>query len=209
MSTSTSPKIRQYKSISDIPDKYLVPWFKEMRKDQYLVIDDRIAKQVIEAAYNMQLNEIQAKEEAKRHEEELRIMEQQEKQRRERREREQQAASKLPERQLNMMLTGERFRWKCCRMLQRGEWFGHASKCPSYTGTDIEPGLALLKKEYMNGSLIRRVIGEQAYNRLVEFAIPDETWDDCINRLLDNVEANVQNININKAAAKEKEKVKN
>ena len=52
-------------------------------------------------------------------------------------------------------------------------------------GQDIEPGLQLLKEEFRSGKIIKRVVGQRAYNRLVEFAISDETWDDLMNRLLD------------------------
>jgi hypothetical protein len=48
----------------------------------------------------------------------------------------------------------------------------------------IEPGLKLLAEEFSTGKIIKRVVGQQAYNRLVEFAKPDETWDSLINRLM-------------------------
>lgn len=48
----------------------------------------------------------------------------------------------------------------------------------------IEPGLKLLTEEFSTGKIIKRMVGQQAYNRLVEFAKPDEMWDSLINRLL-------------------------
>jgi hypothetical protein len=71
---------------------------------------------------------------------------------------------------------------------QDAEFFGHAANCPYYRiigGQDIEPGLQLLKEEFRTGKIIKRVIGQRAYDRLVEFAIPDETWENLMNRLLD------------------------
>jgi hypothetical protein len=45
--------------------------------------------------------------------------------------------------------------------------------------------LKLFSEEFRTGRLIKRLIGEQAYNRLVEFGNPDETWEVLMNRLLD------------------------
>jgi hypothetical protein len=86
-------------------------------------------------------------------------MEKSSKRRKEQREREVQARRGLPERQLQMFLSGKH----------------------DY----IEPGLKLLAEEFSTGKIIKRVVGQQAYNRLVEFAKPDEMWDSLINRLLD------------------------
>jgi hypothetical protein len=52
-------------------------------------------------------------------------------------------------------------------------------------GVSIEPGLALFREEFRTGKIIRRLVGEVAYNRLVEFAKHDETWPDLMKRLLD------------------------
>jgi len=46
-----------------------------------------------------------------------------------------------------------------------------------------------LSEEFLKGRPIKRLIGEQAYNRLVEFAKPDETWEVLMNRLLDTATA--------------------
>jgi hypothetical protein len=70
-------------------------------------------------------------------------------------------------------------------MRQRAEFFGHTNQCPAYRATDIEPGLALLREEYSTGRIIRRFLGEQTHDRLVEFAKDEETYPDLINRLLD------------------------
>jgi hypothetical protein len=47
----------------------------------------------------------------------------------------------------------------------------------------LEPGLNLLTEELNAGKIIR--LDERTRNRLVEFAKPDETYPDLINRLLD------------------------
>ena len=92
-----------------------------------------------------------------------------------------------------MFLSGERPRCGHCRVLQLAEFFGHANNCPYYHtigGQDIEPGLQLLKEEFKTGKIIKRVIGQRAYDRLVEFAKDDETWPDLIDRLLDHYNNN-------------------
>jgi hypothetical protein len=86
-------------------------------------------------------------------------MAEREKSRKEQREREAIARRELPERQLQMFLSGKH----------------------DY----MEPGLKLLTVEFRTGKIIKRLVGEQAYSRLVEFAKPDETWEVLMNRLLD------------------------
>jgi hypothetical protein len=49
--------------------------------------------------------------------------------------------------------------------------------------------MALLKEEYSTGRIIR--LDEQTHNRLVEFAKPDDTYQDLLNRLLDIASASV------------------
>ena len=78
-----------------------------------------------------------------------------EKERKERQEQEREFNKSLPERQLEMFLSGHRNMWSCCRMLQHAEMYGHAKNCHSYTAIDIEPGLALLQQEYSTGKIIR------------------------------------------------------
>jgi hypothetical protein len=50
----------------------------------------------------------------------------------------------------------------------------------------IEPGIGYLKEEFSAGRQI--LLDEQTHNRLVEFAKPEETYPDLINRLMDIVE---------------------
>jgi hypothetical protein len=118
--------------------------------------------------------EKQAKVDAKRYEEEQRLMEQQQKQEAEYRKQREEYRKHLPQRQLDMFLTGKRNTWPCCHRLKLAEFFNHSKTCDYPTGEDIEPGLRLLQEEYRTGRLLKRIIGEDAYNRLVEFAIPDE-----------------------------------
>jgi hypothetical protein len=80
-----------------------------------------------------------------------------------------------------MILSGTRGKWADgCRQYAE---FGHNRYCSNTTGEDLEPGLALLKEEYSIGKIIR--LDEQTHKRLADFAIPDETYQDLINRLLE------------------------
>jgi uncharacterized protein with ATP-grasp and redox domains len=49
--------------------------------------------------------------------------------------------------------------------------------------------MALLNEEYSTGRII--ILDEQTHNRLVEFAKPDDTYQDLLNRLLDIASASV------------------
>jgi hypothetical protein len=170
-------------TLADIDEKYLPEWFVEMRKDEHLIIDGNTAAQTLEAALNNKQAEQQRKLEATRHEEEQRRMAEREKQQREESKRQAEAYSRLPERQLEMLLSGKRSTCSYCRRRQYAEFFNHGKDCPVQTGTDVEPGLRLLQQEYSTGKIIR--LDEQTRNRLVEFAKDDETWPDLMNRLLD------------------------
>lgn len=64
---------------------------------------------------------------------------------------------------------------------------------------DLQPGISYmareittLKQEINSGEIIKRLVGERAYNRLVEFANDGESWDDLMNRLLDFVTSEAQ-----------------
>jgi hypothetical protein len=172
-------------TLSDIdpkhwPQKHIGPGGKEIPWDE----SPETAAGLLSYAINSVRAEEDAKLYAKQREEELRAMEEFEKRDRERRELDQQYGKKLPERQLQMFLSGERPRCGHCHVCQLGEFFGHTNSCPYNTrGHDTEPGLGLLKKEYSTGRLIR--LDEQTRNRLVESAKPGETWEDLMNRLLD------------------------
>lgn len=154
--------------------------------------DPHLINLAVQRAANEKENQRQAKLEAKRQEEERRAMEEREKQEIERHKLEQKQRTNLPERQLQMFLSGERRTCTHCHRVEYAELYGHSTNCPIRTGIDIEPGLALLRKEFSTGKIIRRIIGDLAYNRLLKFAKDDETWDDCVNRLLDFVTAEAQ-----------------
>jgi hypothetical protein len=183
-------------TLADIDEKYLPEWFVEMRKDKQLIIHDNVAAQAIEAALNMKRLEQERKLEAKRDEEQRRIMAQREKQETERREQERARKAEylkhLPEKQVEMIFSGKRDKSGCCDTTKYAEFYGHSTLCKNTAGEDLEPGLRLLQQEYSNGRLIIRLVGELAYNRLVEFAKDDETWPDLMNRLLDVAVATVK-----------------
>jgi hypothetical protein len=153
--------------------------------DPNTILDDSVIKQRIESALNAKRAEEDAKLRAKEREKELLDMERYEKQQKEQSKREAEYRARLPERQLQMLLSGKRSTCSFCHMRQRAEFFGHTNQCPAYRATDIEPGLALLREEYSTGRIIRRFLGEQTHDRLVEFAKDEETYPDLINRLLD------------------------
>ena len=133
----------------------------------------------------MRNNEEKAKFDAKRQQEEQRIMAEREKQRKEQEEQSSEAYSTLPERQLQMLLSGRRSICSYCHLRQHAELFTHGADCPITRAVSIEPGLELLEEEFRTGKIIKRVIGQRAYDRFVKFAKPGETWEDCMNRLLD------------------------
>ena len=123
------------------------------------VLSEELGRILWQRARNAVENDRRHEEYLKQYEEEQRKMAEREKHRKEQREREAITRRELPERQLQMFLSGN-----------------HIYR---------EPGLKLLAEELSTGKIIKRVVGQQAYNRLVEFAKPDETWDSLINRLLD------------------------
>jgi hypothetical protein len=191
MSNETYVYKEYYKSIKEIPQKYRPKREEEIGpdgKEKIVIIEEspQYAAWVLERANNLRNNEEEAKFEAKRQEKERQKMREYEEKQRKDRERLQEYYRNLPEKQLQMFLSGQRNRCGHCRAPQLAEFFGHAKNCPYYHtmgGHDIEPGLQLLKKEYSKGKIIR--LDGQTHNRLVEFAIPDEDPVDLINRLLD------------------------
>ena len=191
MSNKTYIYKRYYKSIKEIPQKYWPKREKEIGPDgkEIIVIMEESPQYyawVLERANNMRNNEEREKFEAKREEEEQRRMQQYEQHKRKQSQRLQEYYRNLPEKQLQMFLSGERHKCGHCRAPQLAEFFGHTKNCPYYTngGHDIEPGLQLLKKEYSKGKIIR--LDEQTRDRLVDFAKPEgELYTDLINRLLD------------------------
>ena len=193
MSSETYVYKHYYKSIKEISEKYWPKREKEIGPDGKEIItileeSPAFFARALERANNMQNNEEREKFEAKRQEKERKRMQEYEEKQRKDRERLQEYYRNLPEKQLQMFLSGERHKCGHCHWPQLAEFFGHAKSCSYYHiigGQDIEPGLQLLKEEFRTGKIIKRVIGQRAYDRLVEFAKPDETWDDLINRLLD------------------------
>src|SRR5689334_8009016 len=104
----------------------------------YIISDDSpIIQQAIKAAFNEIENKKKNLEESKKRQAEQCIMAEREKQRKERLEQEREFNKSLPERQLQMLLSGYRNRWSCCHMLQRAELYGHAKRCDVYTAIDI------------------------------------------------------------------------
>jgi hypothetical protein len=82
-----------------------------------------------------------------------------------------------------MILNGTYGRWSSCRC-RKTFVIDHSNKfCTSPLADSLEPGLSLLKQEYSAGKIIR--LDEQTSERLAEFARPNETHPDLINRLLD------------------------
>jgi hypothetical protein len=92
----------------------------------------------------------------------------------------------LPGIQLRRFLTGERFKCGYCNGSLYFEAFhgrGSGIGCPVTKGTDIEPGMRLLREEYSVGKIIR--LDKKTHDRLVDFAKPNEPILDLVNRLLD------------------------
>jgi hypothetical protein len=186
-------KPSQAKKISEIDPKYLPP---RPSDDPHVIVSEGPAdiNWMLNYALNMETNEKQQIIDKKNQEEEQRKMKELEQRQREQRERQEEQrrwyVKNLPERQLQMFLTGRRDIWRCCGHRKLAEYYNHSMQCLSTRGVDIEPGLNLLKEEYSTGKILR--LDEQTHNRLVEFAIPDETYTDLINRLLDFVTTEAQ-----------------
>ena len=113
---SSQPK---FKKITDIPPKCTpprpigpdgkeIPWAETPQTFAYIV----------GYAENARQREKEAKLEAKRREEELRMMEEYQNKQRERRKREQEVYKKLPEQQLEMFLSGKRYICSGCHLPQ-------------------------------------------------------------------------------------------
>ena len=110
-------------------------------------------------------------------------MKEYEQRQRERSKLEVEARRNLPERQLQMFLSGPRGTWSCCNRVKLAEFFNHSKTCEHQRGIDIEPGLRLLREEYNACKIIR--LDDKTHKRLVDFAKPDELILDTVNRLLD------------------------
>jgi hypothetical protein len=153
---------KQKRSESRLKEKKVEEYFHKYRQENYppdVQLSEELGKILWQRARNAVDNERRHEEYLKQYEEEQRKMAEREKSRKEQREREAIARRELPERQLQMFLSGKH----------------------DY----MEPGLKLLAEEFRTGKIIKRLVGEQAYSRLVEFAKPDETWEVLMNRLLD------------------------
>jgi hypothetical protein len=144
-------------------------------------------------------SEKEAKLQAKRREEELKRMEQHEKQQRERSERLREADLKFPEIQFNMLLSGIYARYQFSSpgggdssynnysIPMRPALIGVPAKINQQAGVpikviDIESGLDYLREKW---PLVIE-LNEQTINRLAEFAKPDETYAELLNRLMDH-----------------------
>src|ERR1051325_1410689 len=152
---------QQKRSETRLKEKKVEEYFYKYRQEYPpdCVLSEELGQILWQRARNAVENERRDEERPKQQAEWQRQMEESSKRRKEQREREVQARRGLPERQLQMFLSGKH----------------------DY----IEPGLKLLTEEFSTGKIIKRMVGQQAYYRLVEFVKPDEMWDSLINRLLD------------------------
>jgi hypothetical protein len=152
-----------------------------------VTISDEYAQMLWRRAYNAVEYDRRYEEERKQQEEWHRQMEQKEKQDRERKERElkqrHEYRKNLPRQQLDMILSGRRNIWGCCGRRKEAVVDGHSLLCKITRVESLEPGLSLLREEINSGKIIR--LDERTCNRMVEFARPNETYPDLINRLLD------------------------
>jgi ATPase subunit of ABC transporter with duplicated ATPase domains len=155
------------------------------------MISDEYARILWQRARNAVEYDRQHQDYLKQQEEWHRQMEQKEKQDRERKEKEAQERAEyrknLPRQQLDMILSGRRKIWGCCGHRKEAVVNGHSLLCKITRVESLEPGLSLLTEELDAGKIIR--LDEKTRNKLVEFAKPDETYPDLINRLLDVADA--------------------
>jgi hypothetical protein len=191
-------------TLADIDEKYLPQWFVEMRKDEHLIIDGNTVAKALEAALNNKQAEKNVKLEAKRHEEEQRQMAEYQKKQRQESELRAEARRQVPESQYRRFVSGELQYSTCygCRTYLDPYLLCTNSWCQYHEKIDIEQLMRklkavaneyeALKQEISTGQIIKTIIGLSAYNRLVEFAIPDETYPEVMNRLLDIATATVK-----------------
>jgi hypothetical protein len=92
-----------------------------------------------------------------------------------------------------MFLTGHRDVCNYCHRKKTLEFFGHSALCKIQSGENAEPGLRLLKEEYMKGKIIR--LDDARYNRLLEIAKLDEPILELVDRLLDIADTAAANRN--------------
>jgi hypothetical protein len=176
MSTYSSSKPKPRELPADIDARSLLGI-----TDPSIIISDADMARAVEIYYYQKETKQKDKLDAKRREEERKAVERYELQQKERREREQKGPT-LAQRQKRMILSGKRDTCNYCHLPENGEWYGHSALCPVKTGRSMEPGLRLIALEYKTGRLIE--LDQVTRDRLVDFAIPDETFQDVINRLL-------------------------
>lgn len=168
-------KPKAEKITDDINARELLP--VEWQNDPHVVVDDSYVQMAAIRAANQKINAENAKRAAKEYEEEQRRIQELEKKQREDTERMRKLNSKRPERQFEQLAFGKR---------DPGVTYyaSHRNPYPQPpTNISIEPGIDYLREQYRTGRLLR--LDEQTANRLIEFAKPDETYTDLINRLLD------------------------
>jgi hypothetical protein len=178
--------------LSKVDRKYFLP--ENSDPNVHRVVTPAYMTFLINYVSNKLTEEHNAAFEAKKREEEQRIMQERDKQIREREELEakqyREDLKKTPERQLQMILSGKRNKWYCCGLTEEIVIDGHSAACNTTRVKSLEPGLALLKEEYCKGKLLR--LDDERYNRLVEFAKDKykkdgETFTNFLNRLLDAI----------------------
>jgi hypothetical protein len=152
---------------------------------------DEFARLQWQRAYNAYYTDLKKEEFNRQHEEDQRKMVEKEKRQKEQRELQRKAIarSKSPEYQIQMIFSPDddyNFKtWYACRRPTFFDYYGRSTESLVDRLVDMGPGITLLQKEFRTGEIIKRLVGERAYNRLVEFGKPGETWEDCMNRLLD------------------------
>ena len=132
---------------------------------------DEMTQKMLERANNAYNYHLQYEKDRKDQEEWLKQSEAQHKKWEEERKKQQEEFRKLPEIQINRIISGDYLKPVNATLSIR----------------HIKHGLTLLKQEYDTGKIIR--LDEQTHKKVVEFAKPDEPILDVINRLLDIAEA--------------------
>jgi hypothetical protein len=184
---------RNNKKKSESDKQKAAEYFHKYRQEfgPDVVISDEYAQMLWRRAYNAVEDDRQHQEYLKQQEQWVREQEQREKQRKEQQEQEARRKAEykknLPKQQLDMILSGRRNIWGCCGRRKEAVVNGHSPLCKINRVESLEPGLNLLTEELNAGKIIR--LDEQTHKRLVEYAIPDETYTDLINRLLDTATA--------------------
>jgi hypothetical protein len=169
------------KKVTSIDPKYLPP--KPDDPNIILSEDPKTIEFMLIRQANMKANEQRAKDYAKKLEENRQAMEEYEKKQREYKKLQLERIAKLPGQQFEIFASGQRFTCSYCHIPLNFEAFCPNRTCQAQTEISTEPLMMRISQELSTS--IR--LDEPTRARLDKIRRPeDKTYQDIINRLLDN-----------------------